>query len=125
MKYLFFLVALIVTACQLTVQDSPALRSAIEAKFGATVAPESVLPGTLKITLLTPPAPPIEPQLVPTVTPTPECLIKGNVSSSGERIAHSPGQANYDNVVISPERGEKMFCTLDEAIAEGWRAAQR
>lgn len=73
-----------------------------------------------------PPVPPIEPQILPTITPTPcELVIKGNVSSSGEKIAHSPGQANYENTQIDPAKGEKMFCTLEEAIAEGWRAAQR
>lgn len=61
--------------------------------------------------------------LVP--TPTPECLIKGNVSSSGEKIAHSPGQANYDATVIDESKGEKWFCTLEEAEAEGWRPAER
>lgn len=87
---------------------------------------------TIGVRLLQPPAPPIapavlpteEPSLLPTVTPTP-CPIKGNIAADGTRIAHSPGQANYDNVVISPEKGEKCFATLDEAIAEGWRAAQR
>ncbi len=69
------------------------------------------------------PAPAIVPvEEVPTVEP---CTVKGNVSASGEKIAHVEGQANYTNVVIDPEHGEKCFPTLDAAIAEGWRSAQR
>lgn len=72
-----------------------------------------------------PPVPPVEPVVLPTITPTPcEPLIKGNINAQGEKIAHSPGQSNYNNTDIDPAKGEKMFCTLDEAIAEGWRAAK-
>lgn len=77
---------------------------------------------------LLPPAPPvtIEPSVLPTITPTPcELVIKGNIAADGTRIAHSPGQANYGNTVIDEAKGEKWFCTIEEAVAEGWRAAQR
>lgn len=53
-----------------------------------------------------------------------EKLIKGNVSSNGEKIAHSPGQSNYETVKIDEEAGERFFCSLEEAEAEGWRAAR-
>lgn len=73
-----------------------------------------------------PPVPPIEPVVLPTITPTPEpCLIKGNINSQGEKIAHSPGGTNYEQTVIDESKGEKWFCTMEEAIAEGWRPAQR
>lgn len=73
-----------------------------------------------------PPVPPIEPQILPTITPTPcELVIKGNIAADGTRIAHSPGQANYESTIIDESKGEKWFCTLEEAVAEGWRAAQR
>lgn len=72
----------------------------------------------------------IEPDVVPlpTVTPTAEpCepIIKGNINAQGEKIAHSPSQANYNNVIIDESKGEKYFCTLEQAEVEGWRAAQR
>ncbi len=73
------------------------------------------------VRLLPGPAPVVPAE--PTVTPC-EPVIKGNVASDGSKIAHSPGQANYDNVVVTPERGEKTFCTLEDAEAEGWRAAK-
>lgn len=58
-------------------------------------------------------------------TPAPECLIKGNVSSSGERIYHFPGGSSYARTVIDPEHGEAWFCTEDEALEAGWRKALR
>ena len=51
------------------------------------------------------------------------CAIKGNISDGG-RIYHLPGQRDYDRVVLSPQRGERWFCTEAEARAAGWRAAR-
>lgn len=51
------------------------------------------------------------------------CVIKGNISGSG-RIYHMPGQEHYDKTVISPGRGERLFCTEAEAQAAGWRRAR-
>ncbi|MBP7213031.1 MAG: hypothetical protein KBA03_02235 [Anaerolineaceae bacterium] len=56
----------------------------------------------------------------------PGCDIKGNISvNSKEKIYHIPGQQNYEQTVISPEKGERWFCTEDEAVANGWRKAMR
>lgn len=63
-------------------------------------------------------------QSSPTPTKKPGCEIKGNISSSGERIYHMPGQRFYDKTVISESAGEKWFCTEDEAIAAGWRKSK-
>lgn len=61
-----------------------------------------------------------------TEPPDPSCNIKGNISiSSGEKIYHVPGQRNYDDTEISPEFGERWFCTEEEAVAAGWRKAMR
>lgn len=54
-----------------------------------------------------------------------DCLIKGNISSSGEKIYHMPGQSYYDKTVIDTSRGEKWFCTEDKAQAAGWRKAKK
>lgn len=48
------------------------------------------------------------------------CSIKGNISSSGEKIYHSPGQAFYDKT-----KEEEMFCSAKEAEAAGYRASKR
>ena len=54
-----------------------------------------------------------------------DCAIKGNVSSSGQRIYHVPGQSNYDRTRISEAKGERWFCSEAEARAAGWRRARR
>ncbi|RWP69257.1 MAG: DUF4236 domain-containing protein [Mesorhizobium sp.] len=53
------------------------------------------------------------------------CDIKGNISNKGVRIYHLPGQRFYDETVISPAKGERMFCSEDEARAAGWRRSKR
>lgn len=50
--------------------------------------------------------------------------IKGNIGRTG-KIYHVPGQANYDNVKIDEAAGELFFATEAEAIAAGFRKAQR
>jgi len=55
----------------------------------------------------------------------PGCEIKGNISyRHNERIYHLPGQRWYSRTVIDPRRGERWFCTEQEAIANGWRKAK-
>ncbi|WP_404386546.1 thermonuclease family protein [Knoellia locipacati] len=56
-------------------------------------------------------------------TPASGCVIKGNISSSGERIYHVPGGGSYDDTVISPGKGERWFCTEQDALDAGWRKA--
>ncbi len=53
------------------------------------------------------------------------CVIKGNISASGTRIYHLPGQEWYVETRISLARGERWFCSEAEAQAAGWRRAQR
>ncbi|HZF30055.1 MAG TPA: thermonuclease family protein, partial [Gammaproteobacteria bacterium] len=49
--------------------------------------------------------------------------IKGNISfNSGDRIYHVPGSRDYDATIIDESKGERWFCTEDEAIRAGWRA---
>lgn len=55
----------------------------------------------------------------------PDCRIKGNISASGERIYHMPGQAFYDRTGISATKGERWFCSEAQARASGWRRALR
>lgn len=53
------------------------------------------------------------------------CRIKGNISAKGVRIFHRPGQRDYARTRISPNKGERWFCSPTEARAAGWRAARR
>jgi endonuclease YncB( thermonuclease family) len=53
------------------------------------------------------------------------CVIKGNISSKGERIYHSPGAQHYERTKIDTAKGERWFCTEAEAVVAGWRKARR
>ncbi len=53
-----------------------------------------------------------------------ECVIKGNISKSGERIYHMPGQRWYSKTKINAAAGERWFCSEDEARSAGWRPAK-
>lgn len=53
--------------------------------------------------------------------PPGECRIKGNIGAGGRRIYHVPGSASYDATRIDPAKGERWFCTVEEAELAGWR----
>jgi len=44
--------------------------------------------------------------------------------SSGERIYHVPGQRYYDKTQINEGKGERWFCTEQEAVGPGWQKAK-
>jgi hypothetical protein len=50
------------------------------------------------------------------------CAIKGNVSRNG-RIYHMPWSPWYGRVKVDLDRGERWFCSEDEARQAGWRPA--
>ncbi|HSP26613.1 MAG TPA: thermonuclease family protein [Saliniramus sp.] len=50
-----------------------------------------------------------------------DCRIKGNISKNG-RIYHVPGSRYYDRTRIDTSRGERWFCSVEEAVRAGWRA---
>ena len=53
------------------------------------------------------------------------CPIKGNISSSGEKIYHVPGGQYYSRTKINETKGEKWFCSEKEALSLGWRKSKR
>lgn len=53
------------------------------------------------------------------------CVIKGNISSKGERIYHVRGGRYYGKTKISQSKGERWFCSEAEARAAGWRRSKR
>ncbi len=65
------------------------------------------------------------PETAPALRTGGDCIIKGNISSSGERIYHVPGQTWYGRTRISEARGERCFRSEAEARAAGWRRARR
>lgn len=52
------------------------------------------------------------------------CDVKGNISPSGERIYHVPGQRYYSTTRIDVSRGERWFCSESAAIEAGWRKSR-
>lgn len=50
-----------------------------------------------------------------------DCAIKGNISKAGS-IYHMPGSLDYERTRIDESRGERWFCSEEEAKAAGWRA---
>lgn len=57
------------------------------------------------------------------VTSNPNCVIKGNINNEGEKIYHLPNCPYYNKTKIDESRGERWFCTEEEAIKAGWRKA--
>jgi len=51
------------------------------------------------------------------------CQIKGNLNRAGERIYFLPGERDYERVRMDRGTGKRWFCSEDQAIAAGWRAA--
>lgn len=56
-------------------------------------------------------------------TPGDDCDIKGNINASGEKIYHLPGCGSYAKTKIDESRGERWFCSQEEAQDAGWRRA--
>jgi hypothetical protein len=53
------------------------------------------------------------------------CTIKGNISSNGEKIYHVIGSPSYAATIINESKGERWFCSEDEAVAAGWRESTK
>ena len=49
------------------------------------------------------------------------CNIKGNINSKGDKIYHSPGIRSYGATKINESKGERWFCSEDDARDAGWR----
>jgi len=76
----------------------------------------------------TPTPTPTQTQTITSPTPLTQspanCTIKGNISSSGEKIYHVIGCGSYNVTKIDEARGERWFCAEEEAVAAGWRKAK-
>lgn len=60
-----------------------------------------------------------------TPTTTSTCVIKGNITSDGEKIYHVPGGRYYAVTKIDTRKGERWFCTESQAVNAGWRKSKR
>jgi hypothetical protein len=55
--------------------------------------------------------------------PIPGCNIKGNIGGTGQKFYLLPEHELYKDVIIQPEKGERWFCTPQEAERNGFRTA--
>jgi endonuclease YncB( thermonuclease family) len=53
------------------------------------------------------------------------CLIKGNINRRGDRIYHMPFHQHYGRTRIDEHKGERWFCSEEEAQSAGWRRSLR
>ncbi len=53
-------------------------------------------------------------------TDTVSCVVKGTVTAEEQKIFYIPSDEDYNAIAIDPARGERMFCSDDEAILAGW-----
>lgn len=60
------------------------------------------------------------PAVLPASTTTPSCVIKGNISTKGEKIYHILGGAFYN--LVKPEQ---CFTTEQDAVNAGYRKSTR
>jgi len=51
----------------------------------------------------------------------PSCPIKAVIEADGSRIYHVPTDDDYQAVVVDPEKGERLFCSDEDARRAGWR----
>jgi endonuclease YncB( thermonuclease family) len=51
------------------------------------------------------------------------CAIKGSISE-GAKVYHLPGSEWYGRTRIDTSKGERWFCSEQEAIAAGWRSTR-
>jgi endonuclease YncB( thermonuclease family) len=55
--------------------------------------------------------------------PTDACNVKGTLRGDNQRIYVVPTDKGYDAETLDPARGERLFCSDEEARRAGWRRA--
>ena len=53
------------------------------------------------------------------------CDIKGVIDDKGQRIFYTPVDERYDMTEVDVSKGDRMFCSDDEARLAGWRRRAR
>src|SRR3989344_5941417 len=48
------------------------------------------------------------------------CEIKGNINDKGNKVYHLKECSKYDDISINPSKGERWFCSEEEAEKEGF-----
>jgi endonuclease YncB( thermonuclease family) len=50
-----------------------------------------------------------------------DCNIKGVIGADGQRLYYVPTDPSYGAITIDPKRGDRAFCSDEEARQAGWR----
>jgi endonuclease YncB( thermonuclease family) len=58
-------------------------------------------------------------------TDTTFCVVKGVITEGEQRIFYIPSDDTYNDYKVDPKKGERMFCSDDEAILAGWNRFPR
>ena len=53
------------------------------------------------------------------------CEVKGTINDKDQRVFYLPSDRGYEEISIDPSRGERMFCSDDEALLAGWKRFPR
>jgi len=48
------------------------------------------------------------------------CSIKGDIEQDGARVFHLPSDRSFEAVRIQADKGERWFCSQEEALGAGW-----
>lgn len=95
---------------------------------GPTTAAPVPRPAPAPVATRTIPQPAVPATHAPDPAPEPaasgSCDIKGNISSKGEKIYHVPGQRYYAQTKITEAKGERWFCSEQQALNAGWRKSK-
>jgi micrococcal nuclease len=52
------------------------------------------------------------------------CLVKGNLDPNDRRFYHLPHFRHYSQIVMNLDKGDRWFCSEQEAIAAGFKRAR-
>lgn len=53
------------------------------------------------------------------------CVVKAVITEKEQKIFYIPSDEDYQQIEIDPARGERIFCSDDEAILQGWNRFPR
>jgi len=62
-------------------------------------------------------------QSTASIEPTQDCPIKGNINRRGAHLYHRPQDPSYARVIVNPRKGERIFCSEQDARAAGFKPA--
>jgi hypothetical protein len=54
---------------------------------------------------------------------SPDCVIKGTVTGMGDKFYYTPDMPGYKRALVLVMYGARWFCTVDEAVRQGWKQA--